>query len=229
MIEQYRRLMEDLSSGRIAELTSITALCAIGELDELELHLERAKEEKIAANEVLEAILININYSGLLKVGRGIERFMSVFPEGVEGESKQAYPDEPDVEGFHGAGLNAGTELYGSARARANFYFFRGWDRHLAEIVERVIYGGLDRRRVLSHLDRELCSVGALTALGHTFSLEWHARVALQLGAMPDEVRGAAIRELPHVGFPLVVTALLSIDNVVEAWTKQVRTTMAWD
>jgi 4-carboxymuconolactone decarboxylase len=81
-----------------------------------------------------------------------------------------------------------------------------------------VIYAGVNRRRVLAPVEREICSVAALAALMKPVQLEWHAKAALRLGATDRQLRWAAIGQLPHAGFPPIVQALRSLDTVLADW-----------
>ena len=204
---------------RLRELCAVTTTTALDESDELELHLRRAQTVGLPAAQALEAVLLAFVFSGLPRMRRGVAVFERVYGHGaVCGQDPADYPEEPTIDGYNGAALRVGIEMYGPARARINAARWRARDEQLAVAVEKTIYAGVDSRRVLEPAVREICATAALAARGFTSDLEWHAKAALRLGATDGQLRWATINQLPHAGFPPILQALRSLDAVLADW-----------
>jgi alkylhydroperoxidase/carboxymuconolactone decarboxylase family protein YurZ len=204
---------------RLRELCAIGTVAAIDEPAELEVHLRRGLTLGVARPELLESVLVAFLFAGYPRLARALEVFRRVC--GVEpggGEDPAAYGEGEPIDGYNGPGLRIGIEMYGPRRARQNINNFRAWDPDFAVAVERLAYAGINRRRVLRPLDREICSVAILAALGKPVQLEWHAKAALRLGATHRQLRWAAIAQIAHVGFPPIIQAMRSLDVVLNDW-----------
>jgi 4-carboxymuconolactone decarboxylase len=74
------------------------------------------------------------------------------------------------------------------------------------------IYGTVYHRPGLSQAERQLATVGALTALGYAASqLQFHAKAALNLGCTQRQVIEAIIQVSSFAGFPAVLNALTAV------------------
>jgi len=68
--------------------------------------------------------------------------------------------------------------------------------------------GVLYSREVLSQKQRELCAVGALTALHRPNEVRAHIHAALNVGATRQEVGEVIFQMVTYGGMPVVVDAL---------------------
>lgn len=74
------------------------------------------------------------------------------------------------------------------------------------------VYGNVYHRLGLSLPERQLATIGALTALGYAASqLRFHARAAVNLGCARQQVIEAIIQVSSYAGFPAVLNALMAV------------------
>jgi 4-carboxymuconolactone decarboxylase len=74
------------------------------------------------------------------------------------------------------------------------------------------VYGGIYHRPGLAPPERQLATIGALTALGYAASqLRFHAKAAVNLGCTRQQVIEAIIQVSSYTGFPAVLNALMSV------------------
>ena len=80
------------------------------------------------------------------------------------------------------------------------------------ELVHQIVawgYGEIYARPGLSPRDRQLMTLGMLTALGDTHTeLEVHIGAALTVGLTPEEVIEALLHSVLYCGFPRAINAV---------------------
>ena len=65
---------------------------------------------------------------------------------------------------------------------------------------------------------RELCTVAALTVMGHALpQLELHVQAALRCGATREEVVEVITQMIAYCGFPAATNALLAAERALAA------------
>ena len=68
--------------------------------------------------------------------------------------------------------------------------------------------------------DRQLATIGALTALGGCEAqLQVHARIALRAGLSPVQLIAAVAHLVPYCGFPRAINALEAVRPVIERYS----------
>lgn len=90
-------------------------------------------------------------------------------------------------------------------------------------------YGDIYSRPGLSLRERQLVTIGALTAMGNALpQVKFHVAGALQVGATPSEVVETIIHMAFYAGFPATLNALLAAKDVfVRAQQQDVSDTRA--
>ncbi len=77
------------------------------------------------------------------------------------------------------------------------------------------VYG--DEHSVLSQKSKELCTVAALTVLGHSLpQLKLHIGCALRCGASKEEIVEVITQMVLYCGFPAATNAILLAKSVFE-------------
>jgi len=78
-------------------------------------------------------------------------------------------------------------------------------------------FGDIYSRDDLTPPQRQLVTIGALTALGGSEpQLLVHINAALNVGLTPHEIVGAIIHTAPYTGFPRTLNAMLTARSVLE-------------
>jgi len=111
------------------------------------------------------------------------------------------------------AGLKALTKktsqkLFHTLKGGSGFEMWKRFDKGLARELSMFFTGVLYSREVLSQKQRELCAVGALTALHRPNEVRAHIHAALNVGATRQEVAEVIFQMVTYGGVPVVVDAL---------------------
>lgn len=86
----------------------------------------------------------------------------------------------------------------------------------LGRDVVEFAYGDIYRRSGLSLRERELATVGVLTAMGgREPQLRFHLGAALKVGLTAEELEEVIIQTVPYAGFPTAINALNLLKQVV--------------
>lgn len=87
----------------------------------------------------------------------------------------------------------------------------------LGRYIAEFAYGEIYARPGLSLRERQLVTVGMLTAVGAAAAqLQAHLRAALAAGVTVDEIREVIIHTVPYSGFPNAMNAWARFDDVLE-------------
>ncbi|GAB3976777.1 carboxymuconolactone decarboxylase family protein [Actinoallomurus acanthiterrae] len=87
----------------------------------------------------------------------------------------------------------------------------------LADQIVAFIFGDLYSRTALTASQRQLVTLGCLTALGDTGrQLQAHADLALSVGLTSDEIREAILHAGAYAGFPRAISASLAVTSVLD-------------
>src|SRR5437762_13397133 len=98
--------------------------------------------------------------------------------------------------------------LFHTLKSGTGFELWKKCDKDLARKLSRFFTGVLYSREVISQKQRELCAVGALTALHRPNEVRAHIHAALNVGATRQEVAEVIFQMVTYGGMPVVVDAL---------------------
>jgi 4-carboxymuconolactone decarboxylase len=108
--------------------------------------------------------------------------------------------------------------LFGAHREGESAYaLWRQFDPELAKQLSMFYTGRMFAREVLSHRERELCVVAALTVTGYAEELHLHCNAALNVGASPQEVAEVIFQMSLYGGAPCMIQGLKVLRQVLEA------------
>jgi 4-carboxymuconolactone decarboxylase len=94
-----------------------------------------------------------------------------------------------------------------------------GISEEFGKLNVEVPYGELYTRAVLDERVRELCTVAALTVMGHALpQLRLHVEGALNCGATKEEVVEVIMQMIAYGGFPSATNALLTAKEAFDDW-----------
>jgi 4-carboxymuconolactone decarboxylase len=85
----------------------------------------------------------------------------------------------------------------------------------LAQLVVGYGFGVSYARPALASRDRQLVSLGVLTALGADRQVPLHVRLALRAGLSPEEIVESFIHSAVYAGFPRAINAVLAASPVL--------------
>jgi 4-carboxymuconolactone decarboxylase len=107
--------------------------------------------------------------------------------------------------------------LFGNAGKGTGAYaLWREFDPGLAKELSLFYTGRLHSREVLSHKERELCTVAALTVLNYQHELRLHCNAALNVGASAKKVAEVMFQMGSYGGAPCTVEALKTLKEVLK-------------
>jgi len=107
--------------------------------------------------------------------------------------------------------------LFGNAgKGTGAFALWREFDPELAKQLSMFYTGRLHSREVLSHKERELCTVAALVVLKCADELHLHCNAALNVGASAQEVAEVIFQMSSYGGAPCMVEALKVLKQVLQ-------------
>jgi 4-carboxymuconolactone decarboxylase len=98
--------------------------------------------------------------------------------------------------------------LFHTLKGGAGFELWKKFDKGLARELSMFFTGVLYSREIISQKQRELCAVGALTALHRPNEVRAHIHAALNVGATRQEVAEVIFQMVTYGGMPVVVDAL---------------------
>jgi 4-carboxymuconolactone decarboxylase len=107
--------------------------------------------------------------------------------------------------------------LFGPHRKGESAYaLWREFDPELAKQLSMFYTGRMFAREVLSHRERELCVVAALTVTGYAEELHLHCNAALNVGATSQEVAEVIFQMSLYGGAPCMIQGLRVLRQVLE-------------
>lgn len=108
-------------------------------------------------------------------------------------------------------------KLFGPRRKGESAYeLWREFDPELAKQLSMFYTGRMFAREVLSHRERELCVVAALTVTGYAEELHLHCNAALNVGATAQEVAEVIFQMSLYGGAPCMIQGLRVLKQVLE-------------
>ena len=107
--------------------------------------------------------------------------------------------------------------LFGPPRKGESAYaLWREFDPELAKQLSMFYTGRMFARDVLSHRERELCVVAALTVTGYAEELHLHCNAALNVGASAQEVAEVIFQMSLYGGAPCMIQGLKVLKQVLQ-------------
>jgi 4-carboxymuconolactone decarboxylase len=115
-------------------------------------------------------------------------------------------------------GRAAFDAVYGEGKADGLIALQRGRAQDLARYGLEFNFGDVNSRPGLTLRERELITLGVLTALGGVNAqLRGHTRAAVNTGATAEEIVEAVIHTVQYVGFPRALNAVKVVSEALEA------------
>jgi 4-carboxymuconolactone decarboxylase len=112
-----------------------------------------------------------------------------------------------------------GDERYQRSRVDAP----AGHRRSLLALADEVVFGKVYARPGLSLETRALCTISALTVLGHADQLRVHVSAALRLGVAQGTIAEVMTQMAMYGGFPAALNAAQILDEAAAELDKAAR------
>lgn len=186
-------------------LVAISTLTAMGRTQHLRFFIELAVTEDVPAQEIYEVILQTYLFAGYPVAIEGLFVLRGVLNE--KGMSLQGMDGNCRVDEWRERGLELCRQVYGK-----NFDQLRNNMKKISpELEEWMIvegYGKVLSRPQLGTVERELCTVAALTVMSKERQLLSHIKGSLNIGASKDEVREVILQTSLFAGLPAALKGL---------------------
>ena len=193
--KEKEKTVKDALTGRQSHLVAIAALEAKADIAGLRCELDAALDDGVTVSEAKEALSQLYAYTGFPRSLNGLSALQTVLEERkaagkktAEGKEAKAYPKTFDA---LKEGAKVQTQLRGGEPL--NYSFAPATDYYL----KAHLFGDIFARDNLTFADRELVTIGALSALeGVESQRKSHVAGSLNMGVTRDELRAipAALR-----------------------------------
>jgi len=253
MDQHYTKLMMDWTYGGMyargvlsdrARLLVVIGQCvAIGELEELPVHIRSALAQRVPPREIFEVILQLTVYIGYQRINRAARIFRDVIKaagrmdeitktqlplDGTDsqrtlesdrptwGVSDEGFPRREELMKKYGwRGIGSGLRLQPTHHP-VTVQLLDRVDQNFTKLWEDFVYAGMYTRNILDHKTRELIVVGELLVLGETAQIENHMRAALMHGATPREVMEVVLQSTIYIGMPAMTRNVRTAMKIIE-------------
>lgn len=230
-------------SDRVRILVVIGQCVALGELEELPVHIRSALAHKATPREVLEVILQLTVYIGYQRIIRAARIFRAVVTklgrlnevkktqlplDGTDSQrtlesdrstwraSEAEFPRREELMKKYGwRGIGSGLRLQPTHHPQSVELLDRV-DQHFTKSWLDWVYAGMYTRGILDDKTRELIVVGELLVLGETAQIENHMRAALMHGITPREVLEVVLHSTIYIGMPSMTRVVRSLVRILE-------------
>ena len=180
--KEIKQMQESLSQQQQA-MIPIAAFAAIGNISKLNQALNTGLDHGLTINEIKEILIQTYAYAGFPRSLNALATFMQVLEQrqengihDVEGKANNALPKDYQalLQGTHNQ-----TQLVGQPVKGAIFEFAPAIDEYL----KAHLFGDIFSRDVLNWQDREIATLGMLSALeGVDSQLQSHLNIAKTQG-----------------------------------------------
>lgn len=191
---------------RQRQLVTIGALAAQGDTaPQLRFHLDAALQVGLSPVEVVEALIHVVPFTGFPRALNAVQAAREVFADrGIAFEP----PVQTDERDRYARGVENLVEVDGQHGLDV-IESLRDIAPDLGRYVVEFAFGDVYHRPWLTTPQRQLVTIGALTASGDTApQLRVHLGAALRVGLSRGQVVEALIHVVPYAGFPRVLNAV---------------------
>lgn len=182
-----KTMAKDVLTTKQQDIAIISAFTAAGNLADLEPAINKGLDDGLTINEIKEALIQMYAYCGFPRSLNGLGTLLSVTDKRKEAGKK-------DIEGETGIpltgdklaiGTKVQTDLVGAPVKGRLFDFAPGID----EFLKSHLFGDIFARGVLSHEDREIATIAALSAMeGVDPQLKAHIQMGKNTGLTDAQV-----------------------------------------
>jgi 4-carboxymuconolactone decarboxylase len=199
---------------RQRQLVTIGALAAQGDTaPQLRFHLDAALQVGLSPVEIVEALIHIVPFAGFPRALNAVQAARQVFADrGITVEP----PVQTDQRDRYARGAEKLVEVDGQHGLDV-IESLRDIAPDLGRYVVEFAFGDVYHRPWLTVRQRQLVTIGALTAFGDAApQLRVHLGAALRVGLSRGQLVEALIHVVPYAGFPRVLNAVTVARGVFE-------------
>lgn len=197
-------------------LISFSVLTVLGTLKEIPAEVEQALKEKIAPEEIAEAIIQCTPYIGYPKAMEALEEAEAeMLRQGVKFPltGRTTTTDESRME----KGLDAQYTIFGKGNIERNREMAPPELRHIQDYLSDYCFGDFYTRSGIDLQTRELLTFCILCTLGGCEpQLKAHIGGNLQVGNDRQTLISVVTWCLPYIGFPRTLNAIACINEIAK-------------
>jgi 4-carboxymuconolactone decarboxylase len=188
------------------QLVTIAALAAQGDTaPQLNFHIDGALRVGVTPVEIIEALIHLVPFTGFPRALNAVTVARKVF---TDAGATFTPPVQTDDSNRYARGARKLVEIDGQ-RGLDVVESLRDVAPDLGRYVVEFAFGDVYHRPWLNPQQRQLVTIGALTAFGDTApQLRVHIGAALNVGLHRSHVVEALIHLVPYAGFPRVLNAM---------------------
>ena len=190
-------------------ICTVSALTARGHLNLLKRHIERALNVGLTPAQVIEIFIQMTFYVGVPAVETAMGITKEIFDErGIQFVPTRVYDINKPAEDLHQEGIKTHTDHMGDITV----YYTEDPDSvemQLERLINEYNWGAIHTRPHLDAKDRSMCSLVAMTVMGH-YDRQLRRRIsgALRVGMTPDEIMEVFIQLTLYGGYINTRTAM---------------------
>ncbi len=190
-------------------ICTVAALMALRQLPLLRRHIERALNVGLTPNQVIEIFIQMTFYVGVPSVEIALEIAQDIFDErGIQFVPTQVYDTRLSPDDLHQQGIQTHQEHMGDI----SVYHTedpKSEEMQLERLINEYNWGAIHTRPHLDAKSRSMCSLAAMTVMGH-YDRQLRRRIAgaLRVGMTPPEIMEVFIQLTLYGGYFNTRTAM---------------------
>ena len=196
---------EQAMDSKRQHIAEVAALTSTGDLDKLTTVLIDGLNDGMTVSELKEVMVHAYAYCGFPRALRGLQTLVAVLDErkakGIEDDWGREASPITDTRRKYERGRDILAEISG-VPADAPKADYAVLAPEIEVFLKEHLFADLFERDVLTYAERELTTVAVIASLGKGVEpmLKGHMGIALNVGVIPDELRGVLAIVEKHVG-----------------------------
>lgn len=191
------------------EMSTLSVLTALQRENQIRQHTGNALNMGLTPTQVIEVFIHLAFYTGVPAAFNAMGIAKVVFDQkGVAFTPQLVYNPAEDPETLHQRGTEKRYELMGDHPPGSSAAPLTAAEGALTRLTSEYLFGSIWTRPGLDMQSRSLCTLSALTALGHERQLRSHIRGALRIGWGQEEIVEIFVHTVFYAGLPAARTAI---------------------
>ena len=191
------------------ELSTTSVLVVKERSNQLRAHIVNCLNLGMTPQQVIEVFMHLVFYGGLPPAFNAMGVAKEIFDQrGIQYTPELIYDPAEDPETLYQRGMAKRREIMGDAPPSPDGGPITDVEREFSRLIAEYMWGSVWTRPGLDMPSRSVCSLSALTALGHERQIRVHVRGALRVGFTQEQVVEILVQTSFYAGFPAARTAI---------------------